>query len=322
MYIVNSLVLAFSGLSLFIYGISTTSSSLQTLANNKLRVILSKATDKTYKALLLGAGLSSLIQSSSAITALTLAFISAGYISFKQGLTIVMGTNVGTTTTSLLIGLNIKLLAPLLIIIGVVIFSIYNKERTRARLFASCFFGVGLLFWGLNIMSTNLVSLLLSPNIYPHVTTLSRNPLLGFVTGIFITAVVQSSSASIGIIQSLFANNVISLSSSIGFMLGANVGTTFTGMIASVSGTKSAKKVALINMLFNLFGGILFMIFINQYSSLIFICSSWLSFNNSLMIAFSHVVFNIVCTILYLLFLKWILKLFNQEKKIEILALS
>lgn len=312
MYVLNSLILALGGLALFVYGISTTSTALQILADKKLRILLSRATNKTYKALLWGAGLSSLIQSSSAITAITLTFIGAGYISFKQGLTIIMGTNIGTTTTSLLIGLNTALLAPVFIIIGVVMFSIYNKERVRVRLIASCFIGIGLLFWGLNIMSTNLVSLLLNPNIYPFVTTLSKNPILGFVTGIFITAVVQSSSASIGIIQSLFAGNLISLSSSISFMLGANVGTTFTGMIASASSSKSAKQVALINMLFNLLGGILFIIFIKQYSSLIYICSSYLNLNNSLMVAFSHVIFNIVCTIFYLLLLNPILKWFKQ----------
>lgn len=296
-----------AGLAIFLYGIDLMSTALQTLSSDKIKSLLKKVTNSTGKALLFGVLLTALCQSSSAITAITLSLITAKYLSFKKGLVVIIGSNIGTTFTSLIISLNIHFISPVFIFIGLILFLIYKKRPLRKQ--TGCILlGIGFLFYGLDLLTSNLETLFFLPNIYPYLVCFNHSSLLGFVTGTFVSSLIQSSSASIGIVQELYQAEAIGLATSVAFMLGANIGTTLTGLVASISGNKDAKKAAIINTIFNLIGSVLFMIFLTPYLYFIQHLSVFLSLNKSAEIALSHILYNLITVLLFFVFAHYYIK--------------
>lgn len=276
------------------FGIKLLSKTLTSVYSNKIKDILSKYINSDFTALLLGIILTALCQSSNAITIITLSLINANYLSFSKGLIIIIGSNIGTTITAFLISFDFDLLIPIFLFIG---FILYMKESKKNV--GLIFISLGITFYSLNIMSINFSKLISVEYIYTFINRLNNSSFFSFIFGVFMSSLIQSSSASIGIIQKLSNDGLILLSSSISFMLGANIGTTLTGLISSFASDTKTKKVASINVVFNLITSILFLIILPSYSSIVSFIGNKLHFNNMSKIALSHFLYNAICVLIF-----------------------
>lgn len=276
------------------FGIKLLSKTLTSVYSNKIKDILSKYINSDFTALLLGIVLTALCQSSNAITIITLSLINANYLSFSKGLIIIIGSNIGTTITAFLISFDFDLLIPIFLFIG---FILYMKESKKNV--GLIFISLGITFYSLNIMSINFSKLISVEYIYTFINRLNNSSFFSFIFGVFLSSLIQSSSASIGIIQKLSNDGLILLSSSISFMLGANIGTTLTGLISSFASDTKTKKVASINVVFNLITSILFLIILPSYSSIVSFIGNKLHFNNMSKIALSHFLYNAICVLIF-----------------------
>lgn len=276
------------------FGIKLLSKTLTSVYSNKIKDILSKYINSDFTALLLGIILTALCQSSNAITIITLSLINANYLSFSKGLIIIIGSNIGTTITAFLISFDFDLLIPVFLFIG---FILYMKESKKNV--GLIFISLGITFYSLNIMSINFSKLISVEYIYTFINRLNSSSFFSFIFGVFLSSLIQSSSASIGIIQKLSNDGLILLSSSISFMLGANIGTTLTGLISSFASDTKTKKVASINVVFNLITSILFLIILPSYSSIVSFIGNKLHFNNMSKIALSHFLYNAICVLIF-----------------------
>ena len=276
------------------FGIKLLSKTLTSVYSNKIKNILSKYINSDFTALLLGIILTALCQSSNAITIITLSLINANYLSFSKGLIIIIGSNIGTTITAFLISFDFDLLIPIFLFIG---FILYMKESKKNV--GLIFISLGITFYSLNIMSINFSKLISVEYIYTFINHLNNSSFFSFIFGVFLSSLIQSSSASIGIIQKLSNDGLILLSSSISFMLGANIGTTLTGLISSFASDTKTKKVASINVVFNLITSILFLIILPSYSSIVSFIGNKLHFNNMSKIALSHFLYNAICVLIF-----------------------
>lgn len=288
------------GLALFLYGMEMMSNGLELAAGDRLRVIIEKMTSNFFKAILVGAFVTAVIQSSSATTVMVLGFVNAGLMNIYQAVGIIMGANVGTTITGQLVALNISQLAPIIAFIGFILNSFSNKER-KAFLGKSIM-GLGFLFMGMEFMSKAMEPL----REYPGFVTLMtkfENPILGVLAGATITAIIQSSSASLGILQAIANQGVISLRSSMFIVFGFNIGTCITSILSSIGSSKNARRTALAHVLFNIIGTIIFII----VSVFVPIDQIVLNFSRDLpaaQIANLHTLFNIATTIILIPFSK------------------
>ena len=276
------------------FGIKLLSKTLTSVYSNKIKDILSKYINSDFTALLLGIILTALCQSSNAITIITLSLINANYLSFSKGLIIIIGSNIGTTITAFLISFDFDLLIPIFLFIG---FILYMKESKKNV--GLIFISLGITFYSLNIMSINFSKLISVEYIYTFINRLNNSSFFSFIFGVFLSSLIQSSSASIGIIQKLSNDGLILLSSSISFMLGANIGTTLTGLISSFASDTKTKKVASINVVFNLITSILFLIILPSYTSIVSFIGNKLHFNNMSKIALSHFLYNAICVLIF-----------------------
>lgn len=276
------------------FGIKLLSKTLTSVYSNKIKDILSKYINSDFTALLLGIILTALCQSSNAITIITLSLINANYLSFSKGLIIIIGSNIGTTITAFLISFDFDLLIPVFLFIG---FILYMKESKKNV--GLIFISLGITFYSLNIMSINFSKLISVEYIYTFINRLNNSSFFSFIFGVFLSSLIQSSSASIGIIQKLSNDGLILLSSSISFMLGANIGTTLTGLISSFASDTKTKKVASINVVFNLITSILFLIILPSYTSIVSFIGNKLHFNNMSKIALSHFLYNAICVLIF-----------------------
>lgn len=243
------------GLALFLYGMDLMSDGLETTAGNKLHTLIEKLTSSTGKGLLVGIFVTALIQSSSATTVMTVGFVNAGLMSLRQSVGIIMGANIGTTVTGQLVALNITKSAPLLAFGGFVIYKFITKKTISSL--GSVIMGLGLLFMGMDIMSSSMSPLQESP-LFADLMMKFSNPLLGVLIGALVTALIQSSSASMGILQALSNKNLVSLSSSMYIICGFNIGTCITSILSSMGSSVNAKRTAMVHVLFNAIGTIIF----------------------------------------------------------------
>lgn len=276
------------------FGIKLLSKTLTSVYSNKIKDILSKYINSDFTALLLGIILTALCQSSNAITIISLSLINANYLSFSKGLIIIIGSNIGTTITAFLISFDFDLLIPIFLFIGFILYIKENKKNVGL-----IFISLGITFYSLNIMSINFSKLISVEYIYTFINRLNNSSFFSFIFGVFLSSLIQSSSASIGIIQKLSNDGLILLSSSISFMLGANIGTTLTGLISSFASDTKTKKVASINVVFNLITSILFLIILPSYSSIVSFIGNKLHFNNMSKIALSHFLYNAICVLIF-----------------------
>ena len=286
------------GLALFMYGMQMMSTNLEAVAGNRMKQILERLTANRFLGVLVGAGITALIQSSSATTVMTVGFVNSGLMTLKQAVWIIMGANVGTTITGQLIALDIGALAPLIAFVGVM--SLIFAKNKKVQHVGGIIAGIGVLFIGMGMMSDAMVPLRDSET-FIHMVTKFSNPLLGILVGAVFTAIIQSSSASVGILQALAMGGVINLHSAVFVLFGQNIGTCITALLASVGTSRNAKRTTLIHLMFNVIGTALFVTLCILTPFTDFVVS--LTPDNPVaQIANVHTIFNISTTLILLPF--------------------
>lgn len=288
----------FGGLALFLYGMQMMSNGLEAAAGNKMKSILEKLTSNRVKGVLVGAGITAVIQSSSATTVMVVGFVNSNLMTLKQAVWVIMGANIGTTITGQLIALDIGAIAPLFAIGGVAVMMFVKNEK--AHHISSVFAGLGILFMGMDMMGGAMSPLQDSPAFIEFMTTF-KNPVVGILIGAAFTAVIQSSSASVGILQALAATGMIPLSSAVFILFGQNIGTCITAVLASIGMKVNAKRTTVIHLMFNIFGSILFTV-ICLITPFVAWMETFTPGNPVAQIANVHTVFNIVTTLILLPF--------------------
>ncbi|EFR33525.1 Na/Pi-cotransporter II-like protein [Peptoniphilus harei ACS-146-V-Sch2b] len=297
---INYFIELLGGLALFLYGMEMMSSGLELVAGDKLRVVIEKMTSNFFKSILVGALVTAVIQSSSATTVMVVGFVNAGLMTIYQSVGIIMGANIGTTITGQLVALNISTLAPIIAFVGFLL-NTFSKSKKK-KYIGQSIIGLGFLFMGMQFMSDSMAPLRDYPG-FASLMTKFDNPILGVLAGTGVTALLQSSSASLGILQAVANQGVISLHSAMYIILGFNIGTCVTSVLSSVGSSKNARRTALVHVLFNIIGTIIFVL----ASFVIPIDKIVISFSRNLPaaeIANLHTLFNIVTTILLIPFSK------------------
>lgn len=284
------------GLALFLYGMQMMSTGLESAAGNKMKVILEKLTANRFVGVLVGALITAIIQSSSATTVMVVGFVNSGMMTLNQAVWIIMGANIGTTITGQLIALDVGELAPLMAFMGVaaVVFLKNDKIRHIGEIFA----GLGILFIGMDMMGTAMKPLAELEG-FVSLLTKFENPVLGIFAGTVFTALIQSSSASVGILQALAGSGVIGLKSAAFVLFGQNIGTCITALLASVGTNRNAKRTTIIHIMFNVFGTVVFTI-LCLVTPMISFMEGLTPGNAPAQIANLHTTFNIVTTLLLL----------------------
>ena len=269
MSIFNVLSLA-GGLALFLFGMNTMGDSLSKLSGGRMEKLLEKLTSKKIMAVLLGAVVTAVIQSSSATTVMVVGFVNSGIMRLSQAIGIIMGANIGTTVTSWILSLAgiessnffIKLLkptsfSPILALVGIVLIMFFKSEKKK--IIGNILIGFAILMFGMDMMSTS-VAPLAEVEEFTGILTAFSNPILGMLAGALLTAVMQSSSASVGILQALCLTGAVSYATALPIIMGQNIGTCVTAIMLGVGASKNAKRAAMIHLYFNVIGTVLFMI--------------------------------------------------------------
>lgn len=300
----------FGGLGIFIFGLNFMGDGLQNAAGDNLRNILNKFTSTPLRAILAGAAVTVLIQSSSATTVLTVGLVSAGFMSLKQAIGIIMGANIGTTITAFIIGLNVGAYA--LPIIGVGSLIMFFTKNRQIENIGKTIFGFGALFLGLNLMGDAMAPLQLLPEFRELMLKLSENPILGVAAGTVTTLVVQSSSAMIGITQEMYTQGAMTLEAALPLLFGSNIGTTITAILAAIGTSIVAKRTAASHTIFNVVGTIVIMLFFNPFVSLIAYLSTILNLNPAMQLAFAHGIFNVINVLIQMWFISQIAALVTK----------
>ena len=295
---ITDLFALLGGLGLFLYGMQMMSNGLEAAAGNKMKKILEKLTANRFMGIIAGAAFTAAIQSSSAATVMVIGFVNSGMMRLDQAVWLIMGANIGTTITGQLIALDIGALAPLFAFIGVaLIVFIKNQKCHHYGMIAA---GLGILFIGMDMMSSSMMPLRESEAFISMMTGFT-NPVLGILAGAAFTAVIQSSSASVGILQALASSGVIGLPQAVYVLFGQNIGTCITAVLASVGTSRNAKRTTVIHLLFNLIGTTIFTV-LCILTPLTALVEAFTPGNASLQIANMHTLFNIVTTVLLLPF--------------------
>ena len=284
------------GLALFLYGMQMMSNGLESAAGNKMKTILEKLTANRFVGVLMGALITAIIQSSSATTVMVVGFVNSGMMTLRQAVWIIMGANIGTTITGQLIALDVGALAPLIAFLGVAAMIFVKNEKVKY--IGEIFAGLGILFIGMDMMGSAMKPLAESEK-FVSILTSFENPILGILAGALFTAIIQSSSASVGILQALAGSGVIGISGAAYVLFGQNIGTCITALLASVGTSRNAKRTTIIHIMFNVFGTIVF-----TTLCLLTPLTAWVESRTPLdapkQIANLHTMFNIVTTILLL----------------------
>ena len=286
------------GLALFLYGMQMMSDGLEDAAGNRMKQILEKLTANRFLGVAVGAGITAVIQSSSATTVMVVGFVNSGMMTLKQAVWIIMGANIGTTITGQLIALDVGMLAPLFAFIGVAMITFLKNPK--AHHIGKILAGLGVLFIGMDMMSAAMEPLRESKAFIDLMTNFS-NPLLGIIAGAGFTAVIQSSSAAVGILQTLAGSGLIPFASSVFVLFGSNIGTCITAVLAAIGANRSAKRTTLIHLMFNIIGTVVF-----TFLCLSLPVADWIAGltpgDSVKQIANMHTIFNIVTTVLLIPF--------------------
>ena len=316
---VLSIVQMIGGLALFIYGMTTMGKGLERAAGSKLEKTLEKMTGNVFTALIMGMVVTMVIQSSSATTVMVVGFVNAGIMTLKQSVGVILGANIGTTITAQILRLSggegsgnlfmdllkPKNLAYIIVLVGVIIMMLAKKRRTRD--IADIFTGFGILFIGMAVMEGAVAPLADLPQFADLFAAIS-NPVLGVVVGAGVTAIIQSSSASVGILQALSTTGASTYSAAIPIILGQNIGTCITAFLSSLGGSKNARRTAMVHFYFNLIGSIAFLVAIYAVQYTVGF-SFWENPIDKGGIANFHTLFNVTCTLLFLPFTGLLVKL-------------
>ena len=308
------------GLAMFLYGMDAMGDGLSKLSGGKLESILEKLTSNRLMAVLLGAGVTAVIQSSSATTVMVVGFVNSGIMKLSQSVGIIMGANIGTTMTSWLLslveveGTNFVMqmlkptsFSPLLALIGIIMIMTAKDDGSKKKDVGTILMGFAILMFGMDTMSGAVKPLANDPN-FTSILTMFSNPILGVIAGAVLTAIIQSSSASVGILQALCATGAMNFGSALPIIMGQNIGTCITAVMSGMGASKNAKRASMIHLYFNLIGTIVFLV-------VFYIINAFVHFEflngpaSATGIAVVHSIFNITCTIFWFPFANVLVKL-------------
>ena len=310
------------GFGLFLFGIKFMGDGLKAYAGDKLRDFIDRYTTKVWMGVLVGIVATILVQSSSASTAITIGFVRAGLMRLDQAVGIILGANIGTTTTAFLVGLKVEKYALYFIFIGAMML-LFSKRKKNAYL-GEIVLGFGILFFGLNIMGTALKLLKDIDAFHELALLMSDSPLLALFGGAAMTALIQSSSAMIAIIQKIYESGGIAFDAVLPFLFGSNIGTTITAILAALGGSLAARRAAGVHTLFNVLVSVIAMLLLVPYYNFIMFITDRFSIEPMMQIALSHIIFNIGGTLLFFPFIKqlvWIIRKVirgEEQERIEI----
>jgi len=322
------IVTLLGGLAIFIYGMNLMSEGLQKTAGDRMRNILAILTRNPVVGVLAGAMVTAVLQSSSATTVMVIGFVSAGLMKLPQAISVILGANIGTTVTAQLIAFKVGDYAWIFVVAGYVLFFFVKKEKVQN--IGETIFAFGLLFVGINTMSETMRPLAQTEAFSQLMLSVSDSPILGVVVGTLMTAVVQSSSAIIAVLQNLAStpgpdgiHSIVGIAGSIPILFGTNIGTTVTAILASIGASVNAKRTALAHIIFNFSGTVLFLFFIPIYTKIVVLISPKGDELDIIarQIANGHLVFNIICTVLWLPFIwllvKMVTKIVSKEDPLK-----
>lgn len=289
------------GLGIFLFGIKYMGDGLQMAAGDRLRDILDKYTTNPFMGVLAGILVTVLIQSSSGTTVLTVGLVSAGFMTLKQAIGVIMGANIGTTVTAFIIGIKLSEYALPIIAVGAVLLFFFKNHKVKN--IGQVFFGFGALFYGLDLMGQGMEPLAGMESFHELTAQMSTNPFLGLLIGTIFTAVVQSSSATIGILQELYGQGAIDLQAALPVLFGDNIGTTITAILAAIGASVAAKRAAATHVIFNLIGALIFMLILPLFTSFITYLQGLFGLNPEMTIAVAHGTFNVTNTLIQFWFI-------------------
>ncbi len=292
----------FGGLGLFLYGMNLMGEGLQKSAGAKLKNIIELLTSNIVMGVIVGAIVTVLIQSSSATTVMVVGFVNAGIMSLTQAVGVIMGANIGTTVTAQLVSLEVDLLAPISLGVGIIIYMF--SKKTKTRYLAEILIGFGILFTGMDFMKEAVSPLREYQGFTDMLVSFGTNPLLGVLMGFSITVLVQSSSASMGILLALASEGLIPIYVALPILYGENIGTCVTSLLSSIGASKNAKRAAIMHLIFNVLGTLIFMIFLS--APIVYVVTYLNPNDYARQIANAHTLFNILNVILLLPFNKFI----------------
>ena len=304
----------FGGLGMFLYGMEMMSDGMKMTAGNSMRSILKKLTSNRFIAVFVGAFITMIIQSSSATTVMLVSFVNSGLLNFVQALGVILGSNIGSTVTAQIVAFKVTDYALLLIAVGSIM-TLFSKKDS-AKHIGFVILGFGLLFYGMKVMSDTMKPLRTDPT-FNSILTSFENPFLGILAGAIFTALIQSSSATTGIVITLASSGSITLEAGIPLILGANIGTCITALLAGLKATRDAKRVAIGHVLFNVIGVLVFCFWIPTFADLV----AQTTDNVPRQIANAHTIFNIVSTMLFIPFAPFIsrtiIRYFPDKEKLR-----
>ena len=303
-----TLTLLIGGIILFIYSIDILSNNLISLSLGKIKQKILNYTSSTSKSLLIGFISTSLIQSSSAVIMLTISLINAKVLTFNNSIGIMLGSNIATTITSFIVGLNLEKISAYIMLIGFILMFCKEKYARHGKII----FNIGLLFYSLFLMSLAINDFKDSTLFYSYIQSVSSSFVLSIIVGMLITLILQSSSVFIAILQVLSLSGFISLYQAIPFIFGANIGTTFDSFYGILKAEKDSKKLAHFNLFFNIGTVIFFSIFIKPFKILLSSLTNLFSFNIAVNIAIANILFNILSVICVLPFISKIKKYYSK----------
>ncbi|KHF41843.1 Na/Pi cotransporter family protein [Halalkalibacter okhensis] len=294
------LFMFFGGLGIFLFGIKYMGDGLQKVAGDGLRDVLDKFTTNPVMGVFAGLFVTVLLQTSTGTTVLTIGLVNAGFMTLKQAIGVIMGANIGTTVTAFIIGIKISAYALPIIAVGAAL--IFFIKAKKVNNYGQVVFGFGALFYGLELMGTGLKPLRELEAFAELTVSMSENPLLGVLIGTIFTVAVQSSSASIGLLQQLYEQGAMGLDAALPVLFGDNIGTTITAVLAAIGASVAAKRAALTHVIFNLIGTIIVLIIYPFFFQFVSFLAVELGLNRPMTIAFAHGIFNVSNTMIQLPF--------------------
>ncbi|WP_042145948.1 Na/Pi cotransporter family protein [Paucisalibacillus sp. EB02] len=305
---VQKLIFEFiGGLGIFLLGIKFMGDGLQKSAGDRLRDILDRFTSNPFLGVLAGIIVTVLIQSSSGTTVLTVGLVNAGFMTLRQAIGVIMGANIGTTVTAFIIGIDLGEYALPILAVGAFLIFFFKHQKVTA--IGQTVFGFGALFFGLELMSSGMKPLRSLQAFQDLTVSMSEHEVLGVVIGTLFTLIVQSSSATIGILQGLYSEGAIGLDAALPVLFGDNIGTTITAVLASLGASVAARRAAGVHVIFNLVGTIIFLLILGLFERYVLYLQDLFSLNEEMTIAFAHGSFNILNTIIqfpFIAVLAWI----------------
>ena len=319
----ENMMMLLCGLGLFLFGMKLMGDGLEMAAGSKLKSMIERLTKNKYMGALVGLAVTAVIQSSSATTVMVVGFVNAGLMNLAQAVGVIMGANIGTTVTGFMIALKLNSLAPIAIFIGVILMCFCRKNRQKHL--GQIITGFGVLFFGMTVMSTAMEPLGDS-EIFRNAIVQFGNPLIGVLVGLLFTALIQSSSASVGVLQALASQGLVPISSAVFVIYGQNIGTCVTALLSCIGTTKIAKRTAVVHLLFNVLGAALFITItiLFPFTELI----ERIAPGDAMMqISAVHIIFNLVCTAILLPMSNLLVKLAclvvpGEDRKREAMSLQ